>query len=221
MFAFNKCLVRACNNLAVSLIDDSGEIVELKTYCLDHIPNPAKIQADIYNYIKTHDVIVGLNTAGMTFSEIDFSGKTFYGCSFMHCTFTNIHSQECHCVMSMFDFAVFTDCTFLKSDMQFTSFAGCKFSHSLFTDGDMIQNNYNGIMSFQSAFDNSDLYNSRFINARLVNTSFRNCNLKKTNFTGITQENVSFKMSNTREAVFDRQESDLLLKSNESVPEKG
>ena len=73
----------------------------------------------------------------------------------------------------------------------------------------MIQNNYNGIQSFQSSFDDSDLYNSRFIKARLVNTSFRNCNLKKTHFCDIEQENVSFKMSNTREAIFDNQESEL------------
>ena len=77
------------------------------------------------------------------------------------------------------------------------------------TEGDMIQNNYNGIQSFQSSFDDSDLYNSRFIKARLVNTSFRNCNLKKTHFCDIEQENVSFKMSNTREAIFDNQESEL------------
>ena len=170
MFTLNKCLVRACSNLAVSVIDESGEIVDGKTYCLDHIPNPAKIQADIYTDINTHETIAGLNTAGMTFTGIDFSGKKFYGCNFMHCTCTNIHSKNCRTIMSMFDFAVFTDCTFLKSTMQFTSFAGCKFSHSLFTEGDMIQNNYNGIQSFQSSFDDSDLYNSRFIKARLVNT---------------------------------------------------
>ena len=60
----------------------------------------------------------------------------------------------------------------------------------------------NGINAIQSSFDDSDLYNSRFIRAELNNTSFRNCNIKKTCFYEIKQENVSFKLSNTREALF-------------------
>ena len=51
-------------------------------------------------------------------------------------------------------------------------------------------------------FDDSDLYNSKFIGASLHNTSFRNCNVKNTNFTDIYQENVSFKLANTRAAIF-------------------
>ena len=61
----------------------------------------------------------------------------------------------------------------------------------------------------RQSFDDSDLYNSRFINSTLVNISFRNCNLKKVLFHGIKQENVSFKMSNTREAAFDQNGSEL------------
>ncbi len=203
MFALNKCIVRACNNLAVSTIDENGIISDSKNYCLDHIPNPGKAQQDIFNYIQTHDTIMGLNVTGMTISGIDLSNKRFIGCNFMRCTFTNIHSENFKSIMSMFDFAVFADCNFLKGSIKFSSFAGCNFSHTLFTDSDLIQSNFNGVQALQSSFDDSDLYNSTFIKAKLINTSFRNCNLKKTSFFDITKENVSFKMSNTREAIFD------------------
>ena len=90
MFSLNKCLVHTCNNLALSTFDENGNIINGKNYCLSHIPNPSKIQNEIYNYIKTHDKIVGLNTVGMTFTDIDLTDKKFYGCDFTYCTFTNL-----------------------------------------------------------------------------------------------------------------------------------
>ena len=141
MFTLNKCAVRACNNLAISTIDESGEISNSKNYCLDHIPNPGKAQQLIFDYIQKHDTIIGLNISGMTISESDLSKKRFIGCNFMHCTFKNIHSENFICLMSIFDFAVFADCNFLKCNVKFSSFAGCKFSHTLFTDSDLIQSN--------------------------------------------------------------------------------
>ena len=73
----------------------------------------------------------------------------------------------------------------------------------------MIQDNFNGIKAYQSSFDDSDLFNSRFIMASLVDTSMQNCNLKHTLFYNSKRTNVSFKMSNTREALFDRKGSAL------------
>ena len=73
----------------------------------------------------------------------------------------------------------------------------------------MIQDNFNGIKAYQSSFDDSDLFNSRFIMASLVDTSMQNCNLKHTLFYDSVRTNVSFKMSNTREALFDRKGSAL------------
>ena len=102
----------------------------------------------------------------------------------------------------------------------FTSFACCTFSHTIFTGSDMVQNNFNGVQAFQSSFDDSDLYNSRFIGARLVDTSLRNCNIKNTLFLECSCENVSMKMSNTREAVFDRKGSELFqgIESKNRMP---
>jgi len=203
MFTQNKCLVHYCRNIALSTFNENGEITEDKNYCLDHVPNPGKAKEEIYNYINSHETIVGLNACGLILKDIDFSNKKFFGCNFTHCTFQNIHSQNILLKMCIFDFAVFNDCNFIKSKTMFTSFSGCTFTHTLFTSSDMIQDNFNGIVAYQSSFDDSDLFCSRFIKANLVDTSFRNCNLKKTQFSQANTTNVSFKMSNTREAIFD------------------
>lgn len=205
----NICKCPGCTSSVLSEFDDKGDIRENGDYCFKHHPNQVEVTLKIYNYIYTHDKIVGLNASGITFSGINFSNKRFYGCNFRHCFFTNIKSTGLRSRMSIFDFAIFTDCNLLKSNMQFTSFAGSKFIHVLFTGSDMIHDNFSGLSSIQSSFDDSDLYNSRFIKANLADTSFRNCNLKKTIFYEIVQTNVSFKLSNTKEAVFDKCGSDL------------
>jgi uncharacterized protein YjbI with pentapeptide repeats len=43
--------------------------------------------------------------------------------------------------------------------------------------------------------------------ATLKETSFQNCNLKKTMFYQTTRDKVSFKSSNTREAIFGKGEN--------------
>ena len=211
MFAQNNCIEPGCSKIALSAFNSSREITENPGYCLEHTPDKEKIKNEIYEYINSHEKIVGLNAAGIVFENIDLTEKKFYGCNFMHCTFINIHSTGLRSRMTMFDFATFSDCNLLQSNMQFTSFAGSTFSHTLFTGSDMIQDNFSGIQSYQSSFDDSDLYNSRFIRAKLVDTSFRNCNVKKTVFKLIDPQNILFKYSNTREAIFDEEQSELFI----------
>jgi hypothetical protein len=47
------------------------------------------------------------------------------------------------------------------------------------------------------------LYNSRFIGAEMEYSDFIDCNTKKTYFVKTKQEGISFKSSNTAEAVFE------------------
>lgn len=211
MFNQQKCLVTSCKKSSLSSFDENGNILESRHYCLDHIPNPGKIKEEIYEYIRTHEKIVGLNASGLMFTDLDISGKKFYGCDFSNCTFQNISSRGMRSRLSVFDFAVFNDCNLIESNIMFSSFSGCTFSHTLFTSSEIIQSNYNGSKAFQCSFDDSDLYNSRFIKSELVDTSFRNCNLKKVDFFESYRRNVSFKMSNTREALFTRYGSDIFL----------
>lgn len=202
MFTINKCLVNICKNNALSSFDENGNLINGKGYCLDHAPDPGLAQSAILNYIRNNEKIIGLNARGMIFKDIDFSNKKFFGCDFSHCTFQNIKWENTLFRISVFDFAFFNDCNFIQNNSLFTTFSCCTFTHTLFNASDMLQCNFNGAKAFQCSFDNSDFFSTRFINATLVDTSFRNCNLKKTVFSGASRENVSFKMSNTREAVF-------------------
>lgn len=202
MFTHELCSKPGCNKFAISRINRMGEIDSKNSFCLEHHPDIEGFKQDLIKYFNTNDKIVGLYAYGLRFDGLDFSGKGFYGCYMHHCTFTNIHTEHFRSRISTFDFSTFSDCNLIKSNLQFVSLAGSKFSHVLFTDSELVQNNFCGIQSYQSSFDDSDLYNSRFIRANLVNTSFRNCNLKRTNFAEISIQNISLKLSNTREAFF-------------------
>ena len=208
MFTYTQCSAPGCTKAALTTFD--GE----KDFCFIHSKNQEKAQKSIQSYITANDKIMGLTADGLSFQDFDFSGKQFFGCSFRNCTFSNIKTSNCYCRLCVFDFSVFTDCSFLASDIKFSTFAGAAFSHVLFTGSNLIQNNFEGITSYQSSFDDSDLYNSRFICAHLINTSLRNCNIKKTLFFELETQNVSFKMSNTREAIFDKSGSALMNDEN-------
>lgn len=201
MFSEEICSETGCNKAAVSCFDENGEIIRGKSYCLNHLKDKDTFLSQVRNYIQTHEKIIGLSCPGLHFADMDFSEKKFYGCNFQHCIFTNVHSENFRARISSFDYAIFADCNLIKSNLQFTSFAGATFSHILFTNSDLVHNNFCGIRAAQSSFDDSDLYNSRFIRATLLDTSFRNCNIKKTCFYEIEQQNCSFKLSNTREAL--------------------
>lgn len=209
MYLQHNCIEEGCKNAALSSFNFYGEITDDNNFCLEHHRNPERAKYEIYNYINHHTKIVGLNAAGITFENIDLTDKRFYGCNFQHCKFINLHSSKFRSRMSMFDFAIFSDCNLLQSNMQFTSFSGAIFSHTLFTGSDLIHDNFSGIQAYQSSFDDSDLYNSRFIRAKLIDTSFKNCNVKNTIFYYLEQQNVLFKSSNTREAIFDQRGSEL------------
>ena len=204
MYLFNQCQYPGCRAFAVSSITDDGKICESEGFCMKHSPNPEKINSEIRDYILKNDKIVGLNADSLVFDGMDLTDKKFYGCNFQHTTFSNIHSTGVRARMCMFDFSTFSDSSFTNSNIQFSSFAGSKMVHAIFTGSDLIQNNFNGITAYQSSFDDSDLYNSRFIKAVLINTSMINCNLKKVMFYESAREGVSFKLSNTREALIDR-----------------
>ncbi len=204
MYLFNQCQYPGCRAFAVSSITDDGKICESDGFCMKHSANPEKLNDDIKKYIMEHDKIVGINASNMVFDNLDFGDKKFYGCNFQRTTFSSIHGARIRMRMCMFDFSTLSEISFTESNIQFSSFAGSKMVHAIFTGSDLIQNNFNGITAYQSSFDDSDLYNSRFIKAVLINTSMINCNLKKVMFYESAREGVSFKLSNTREALIDR-----------------
>ena len=206
MFISNKCQCPGCNNAALSQIRDDNTIGDEPGFCFEHIEDQKAYLLKLRQYIQTHEKIVGLCAYGIS---IDLSNKKFYGCNFQHALFTNVHSDGMRLRMCMMDFATFTDCDFVNSNIQFSSLSGGKLVHVVLTGSDLIHNNFNGITAYQCSFDNSDLYNSRFIKAILMNTSMNDCNLKKTIFYDSARENVSFKLSNTRESLLVRNKKNL------------
>ena len=209
MFTINKCQCPECKKPALSSFNDN-EITDEPGYCFEHTEDKKAYLAHLKKFIESHDKIVGLNAYGITVQGMDLTDKKFYGCNFQHVLFTNVHAENIRRRMCMMDFATFTDCDFVKGNIQFSSFSGAKFVHLVLTGSDLIHNNFNGITSYQCSFDNSDLYNSRFIKAILMNTSMQDCNLKKTIFYNSAREKVSFKLSNTREALIDRNKGGLI-----------
>ena len=117
MFTLNKCLVHSCKNLSLPVFDKTNGMTEERGYCLNHTPDPGRAKKSIYDYITTHDTIVGLNASGIIFRDIDLSNKRFYGCNFQHCTFTDLRSEGLRGKLCMFDFATFADCTLAGSTM--------------------------------------------------------------------------------------------------------
>lgn len=215
MYLNNQCTCENCKKSSISAVDDNGNLIENSGFCYKHTPNPEEAKKRLFDYIYNREKIIGLNCPGITFPSSAFNGKKFYGCNFSHCFFQELRCSKLRFRMCKFDFAVFTDCNLLESNIQFTSFAGAKLIHVLFTGSDLIHNNFCGISAYQSSFDDSSLYNSRFIRAQLVDTSIRNCNVKSTVFEQVQQNNVSYKLSNTNEAIFDSRGSALFTGFNE------
>ena len=174
----NVCNHPGCHHSSLSYIDSQGNLTDRSFFCINHVSDPNEVKNVIYDYIRSHKKIVGLNASGLTFTDIDLTDKRFYGCNFQNCTFSNLHSEFFRARMSIFDFSLFVDCNLLQSNLQFSSFAGSTFSHVLFTGSDLVHNNFCGITAYQSSFDDSDLYNSRFIKANLIDTSIQNCNIR-------------------------------------------
>lgn len=210
MYLFTKCQYPGCKKTPISGVSENGELMESSGYCLEHQKDRIETLEKLKRYIDNHDKIVGLNASYITIKDTDFSRKKFYGCNFQHCKLIGVYAKDFRAKMCMFDFCTVTESKLEKCYIQFSSFSGTKFVHALFSDCDLIHNNFNGITAYQSSFDDSNMYNTRFIKAILINTSIKNCNLKKTVFYSSVREGVSFKMSNTRNALIDRRQGGLM-----------
>ena len=104
MFSLDFCHYPGCQKQALTHFDENGNIATTPGWCLEHTPEPQKTLDEIYDYIKKHDKIVGLNIPGIRFENFDLTDKRFYGCNMQHSTFINIHSEFCRLRMCILDF---------------------------------------------------------------------------------------------------------------------
>jgi uncharacterized protein YjbI with pentapeptide repeats len=207
MFNLKKCEHPSCQNPVLCLSEDARENPQsFNSFCFLHMPDAAMASDIVREYLASHDKIVGMDVSFMTFNGNVLSGKRFYGCSFRNCVFNNVNTADIRIRMCMFDFSTYTDCRFIKANIQFASFAGASLTHTHFISSELVHNNFSGITAVNSSFDDTDLYNTRFIRATLTDSAITNCNLQRTVFYEIARQNVSFKLSSTREAFFSESE---------------
>jgi uncharacterized protein YjbI with pentapeptide repeats len=171
--------------------------------CACHVADPEKEAARLGQYISQRRLIKDLSAPALHFESTDFSHRQFFGCNFNEASFDMCLFTGSYVRMTFFDFSRFENCDFSKSDLQFISFAGCMMLNCTFEGSELVHVNYGGAIIKGCTFNNSNLYNSRFINASISDSDFVDCNLKKTHFFKLKQERLSFKSSNTAEAIFD------------------
>jgi uncharacterized protein YjbI with pentapeptide repeats len=170
--------------------------------CAVHTVSPVNEAARVGAYISSQRSIRDLNAAGLHFESVDFSHRQFFECNFEYASFNMCLFTGSRMRMSFFAFCQFENCDFSRSDLQYLNFAGSGLLNCTFESSELVHLNYNGCGIRGCTFNNSNLYHSRFINADIFMSDFVDCNLKKTNFFRIKQESVSFKSSNTAEAIF-------------------
>lgn len=158
--------------------------------------------------IMSLDSVKNLNLAGLRFQALDFSGKKFYACSFSGAVFKNMVFSACLLRMCFFDFCDMDSCDFSGLDAQFCSFAGARMINGSFENSELVHNNFCGIRTLSCTFNYSNLYNSRFILAEFDRTDFVDCNMKKAFFIKNVETEVSWKLSNTEEAIRELEELD-------------
>jgi uncharacterized protein YjbI with pentapeptide repeats len=171
--------------------------------CATHAADPDKEMSRLGQYISNHRTLKDFCAPVIHLASTDFSHRRYFGCNFNGASFDMCLFTASFMRMVFFDFSHFENCDFSNSDLQFVSFAGCRLRNCTFENSELVHVNYEGAVIQGCTFNKSNLYNSRFISAGISDSDFAGCNLKKTYFFNITQERVSFKSSNTAEAVFD------------------
>ena len=174
--------------------------------CATHSADPDADAKKLGEYIEQQKIIEDLSAQGLHFQEMDFSHLQLYGCDFNGAIFTNCLFNKSVMRMCFFEFSTFSSCNLSASDIQFLSFAGAILKDCSFEGSELVNTNFGGTLILNSNFSKTNLYNSRFLSANITESDFTDCNLNRTNFVNSIRENLSFKSSNTAEAIFEMEE---------------
>ena len=191
MYDLLRCVVPGCDETALYE----------SQHCAAHHPDPDSASAAVLRTIAAAPVIKNLNAAGLRFEGADISGKRFYSCSFSKTILKNVTFAGCVFRMCFFDFSTADSCNFSGIDAQFCSFAGARFLNASFEHSELVHNNFDGAKATDCTFSFSNLYNSHFIMAEFEKTDFIDCNLKRSMIFPSKEIDVSWRLSNTQEAI--------------------
>ncbi|MFZ4618113.1 MAG: pentapeptide repeat-containing protein [Rectinemataceae bacterium] len=171
--------------------------------CIDHLASPEETQARIVALITGSREHRNLNLAGVKLSGLDLSAASFICCSFMGATLTDVNFSGTRFRLVFFDGAEISSCNFSSIDAQFCSFGASKILACVFKESELLHLNFSGARIEECTFNNSNLYDSRFIKTELVMTTFMDCDLKRVHLIPSAEVGVSYRHSNTAEAVRD------------------
>lgn len=193
MYDFTPCAASGCEATALSGFDR----------CAKHATDPEASAAAVAAVLSRPGTVKSVNAAGLRFEGLDLSGRRFYSCSFSQATLRNVTFSGCTFRMCFFDFASIDSCDFSGIDAQFCSFAGARLLNASFENSELVHNNFDGISASYCTFNYSNLYNSRLILAELEKVDFIDCNLKRSFIIPAKELDVSWRLSNTQEAIRD------------------
>lgn len=193
MYDFKRCSFPGCESSSLFASE----------FCADHHADPSSISSDLLDALANMMIIKSMNFSGLRLEGAVLTGRAFYSCSFSKTLLKNINFSTCIFRMCFFDFCSADSCDFSGVDAQFCSFAGARFLNVSFEHSELVHNNFNGASLNDCTFNYSNLYNSRFIMAELEKTDFIDCNLKRTFILPSKEVDVSWRLSNTQEAILE------------------
>jgi uncharacterized protein YjbI with pentapeptide repeats len=193
MHAFRRCAEPGCSSLCF----------QGSTRCLAHHPDPARASAEAQALLLAEKGCKDINVAGMAVEGLDLSRRKYIGCSFIGASFRNVLFTGSTFLLCFFDRARFEACDFSGVNAQFSSFGASEIVNASFESAELIHCSFDGSNIHDTTFSGSNLYDSRFIRGEIDHCDFENCDLKRVYFIPARQSAVSFKGSNTMEAIKD------------------
>lgn len=171
--------------------------------CLSHHEDRAAALSSAISVLSAEAGAKDINAAGIPLEGIDLSHRRFVGCSFIGSNMKHVLFTGSTLLLCFFDASLIESCDFSGVNAQFCSFGGSDILDSSFETAELMHCNFDGTHISDCTFSGSNLYDSRFIKGCIEQSSFENCNLKRVYFIPNKQSEVSFKGSNTMEAIRD------------------
>jgi uncharacterized protein YjbI with pentapeptide repeats len=193
MYPFDACSEPGCRALAFAGLGR----------CAQHLADRPQAFARAAELLTAGGTVKDLSLGGLVLDGLDLSKRRFVGCTFMGSSFRSVLFTNSTLILCFFDGSTIESCDFSTANAQFCSFGGCELHNSSFENSELLHCNFDGSKIREGTFNGSNLYDSRFIRCELENSDFVDCDLKRVYMIPAKQSGVSFKGSNTMEAIKD------------------